>query len=171
MVNIQTAQQYLNMGKIIIYPTDTVYGLGCLPSKSDALNELFALKKRPRQFIVLIDEWDRFSDWVDEPVNQARLDVPKTTWIFKASPKVPLKLTSTSGEIAIRKVTHEPTKSLIAGLNEPLVSTSANFPKQATPTTMEGIQQLFSFPLLEGENGGGSPSTIIHYQSGQIIRH
>ena len=171
MINITTAQQYLQAGKIIIYPTDTVYGLGCLPSKLDALNELLALKKRTRQFIVLIDDWERFKNWIDEPINTSKLEAPRTTWIFKASSKVPTKLTNVSGEVAIRKVVHNPTRRLIAGLSEPLVSTSANFPKQHTPTSANEVAKLFSYPILAGDNGSERPSTIIHYQSGEIIRH
>ena len=170
MINIKTAQQYLKVGKIIVYPTDTVYGLGCLPSKTETLNELFALKKRTRQFIILVDDWARFLDWIDEPINLNKLNAPKTTWIFKASKRVPTKLTSINGEVAIRKVNHEPTRSLIQGLNEPIVSTSANFPKQPTPNSTLEIKKLFSYPILTGDNGGDRPSTIIHYQSGEVIR-
>lgn len=171
MIDISTAQLYLQAGKIIVYPTDTVYGLGCLPSKLDSLDELLALKKRTRQFIVLIDDWKRFKDWIDEPINTSKLDVPRTTWIFKASSKVPAKLTSSAGEVAIRKVTHEPTCTLIAGLSEPLISTSANFPKQSTPNTAKDVAKLFSYSILAGNNGSEKPSTIIHYQSGEVIRY
>jgi L-threonylcarbamoyladenylate synthase len=170
-VDIPHAVSYLNSGGILIYPTDTVYGLGCLPSKSSALQSLLSLKNRRNTFIVLIDDWSRYQEWIDEPVqiHELKTSTP-TTWVFKASLVVPTSLQNKHGEIAMRQVCHEPTAALLRQLPEPLVSTSANNPGGKTPSTHSKLSKLFPFPILIGNNGNKRPSSIIHYTSRKIIR-
>ncbi|MCP8352044.1 L-threonylcarbamoyladenylate synthase [Candidatus Synchoanobacter obligatus] len=171
MLNIDQAVQHLNTGGILIYPTETVYGIGCLPSKTQALNQLLEIKKRQRQFILIADDWQRFNHWVDESMPLSHLNTPKpTTFIVKAATHVPDTLKNLQQEIAIRKIKEHAISRLLKQLEEPLISTSANLPGEATPTTTEGLMKVFSYPILNGKPGGQSPSRIIHFQSGQIIR-
>lgn len=170
MINLPQAIEQLNAGEIIIYPTDTVYGIGCLPSKAQALNKLLVFKKRKRQFILLIDDWDRYQDWLSIQVDKQKLKTTKpTTWVLPASSKCPDLLKNTNGEIAIRKVTHPITLALLKAINEPLISTSANFPGERTITSINEAGSL-PFEIMEGQCGNQPPSQIIHYQSGVIIR-
>lgn len=170
-VDIPSAVSHLNSGGVLIYPTDTVYGLGCLPSHTSALKTILSLKNRENKFIVLIDDWNNYQEWINEPININKLLTKKpTTWVLKASMIVPQSLQNENGEIAMRLVSHEPTASLLKQLSEPLVSTSANRPGGKTPTTASGLKELFQFPILTGDNGNKAPSSIIHYSSGKIIR-
>lgn len=170
MISLSQAIEQLNIGKIIIYPTDTVYGIGCLPSKTQALNQLLEFKKRKRQFILLIDNWDRYQDWLNIQVDQKKLkEARPTTWVLPASPKCPDLLKNPSGEIAIRQISHPITLALLQAINEPLISTSANFPGESTITSSDEADSL-PFEIMEGQCGNQPPSQIIHYQSGTIIR-
>lgn len=169
MFNAEKAKSLLTQGEIIIYPTDTVYGIGCLPSKQTALETLLAFKNRPNQLIVIIDDWHRFQHWVTIDLDLNKLEKNKpTTWILPASEHVPKKLQNTNNEIAIRKVTHAPTCQLLKALDEPLVSTSANYPGEKPSTEASDLD--LPFIIIPGPCGKQPPSTIIHYTSGTIIR-
>jgi len=170
MISLDEAVASLHKGDIIIYPTDTVYGLGCLPSQPKALEKLLAFKNRTRQFIVIIDHWEKHQHWIDTPITEQLLSQSRpTTWIIPATNIVPDELLNPEGEVAIRQVLHQPTHALLNALSEPLVSTSANHPGKKTVSSPSEAKTL-GFQVMEGENGLTPPSTIIHYRSGQIIR-
>lgn len=172
MLNIQQALEHLSNEGILAYPTDTVYGLGCLPSNTQALNALLNFKNRKRQFIVLTDDWNKHLDWINEPIDINKLEAysKPTTWVLKATNLVPDKLKNEDNEFAMRKVSHKDTLCLLSQLSEPLVSTSANQPGQPTLSKPEDITSILKFPILVGKNGGSQPSQILRYSDGKIIR-
>ena len=171
IINTHQAVEHLLSGGILIYPTDTVYGLGCLPSQEKALNTLLTLKNRNRQFIVITPNWDTHRSWLNEEVSHDQLSTSNpTTWLFNASNTVPETLLSPNGMIAMRIVSHIPTKRLLEKLPEPLVSTSANLPGSPPIKTYKELQETFNFPVMSGKNGGKEPSTIIRYRDKKIIR-
>lgn len=167
LVNTDQAVEHLLGGGLLIYPTDTVYGLGCLTT-TQAIQSLLTIKPRESGFIILVDDIQHYLDWIDEPFSLPVTDRP-TTWVLKASKKAPICIQN-KGNIAIREVSHEPTKSLVKQLGSPLISTSANYPGQKTPSTPQEIMTVFDLPILSGDNGNQKPSRIIHYKSGTIIR-
>lgn len=170
ILSLKDATNWLNQDGLLIYPTDTVYGLGCRADSLNAIHELCQFKPRKSGFIILIANWQDYLDWFKTPLdlNKITSDRP-TTWILEASQKVPTALCNERGEIAVRLVAHQPTKQLIENLNCPIVSTSANHPGQPTPTTPHALEAL-GFPVMEGETGKASPSRIIHYETMAIIR-
>ena len=171
IVNLEKALTHLNEGGILIYPTDTVYGLGCLPSKSASLEKLLNVKNRERQFIVITDDLAKLSTWLQESVDLSKITQTKpTTWLFNATDQVPEKLLSPSGEIAIRVVTHKITAALLSNLDEPLISTSANLPGNPPLQRISELENTFPFPILKGDNGNHPPSTIIRYANNEVIR-
>ena len=170
MISLSQAIDQLNTGEIIIYPTDTVYGIGCLPSKNRALKQLLEFKKRKRQFILLIDDWNRYHDWLSIHIDLQKINTDRaTTWVLPASSKAPECLKNPQGEIAIRQVCHPATLALLQAIDEPLISTSANFPGQKTISSVAEADTL-PFEIMEGQCGNQPPSQIIHYTSGKIIR-
>jgi len=171
MLNTEQACDHLTQGGILIYPTDTVYGLGCLPSNQEALSRLLTLKKRKRQFILIIENWESHLNWIDEPISKKELNsTAPTTWLFQASKIVPRELLSPSNEVAMRLVSHSPTKDLLSNLSEPLISTSANLPGRPPIKTHKELLSTFDFPILTGRCGDKSPSTIIRYRNRDLIR-
>lgn len=165
VINLSEAIKHLNSGGILIYPTDTVYGIGCLARYAD---KLLNIKPRTSGFIVIVDDHSRYSDWFDEPFSPQYSKKP-TTWVIKASHQVPDVLQN-DGHIAMRQVTYQPTLDLLKQLDEPLLSTSANYPGKPTPKSIPKLEAVFNVPILEGRNGGHKPSMIIHYKSKRIIR-
>lgn len=168
MINLNEALTYLNDDKLIIYPTDTVYGIGGLATSEKAIADLLKIKPRTTGFIIAIDSWEKYADWIDGEFSIENSSRP-TTWILPAGKQVPKALCQ-NGEIAIRKISHPPTKALLSKLNSPLISTSANRPGEPTPKTPEELSKIFDHPVLSGDTGNQPPSKIVHYTSGKIIR-
>jgi|AntRauTorckE5430_2_1112549.scaffolds.fasta_scaffold00062_24 L-threonylcarbamoyladenylate synthase len=165
VINADQAAVHLESGGLLLYPTDTVYGFGCLPAH---IFKLCKIKPRKTGFIVIVDNIERYIDWIDEDFSLPEMSRP-TTWVLKASEKVPIEITL-DGYLAIRQVTHSPILKLLEKLNEPLISTSANLPGKTTAKSVQDLESIFPFPILEGEIGKEQPSQIIHYRTRKIIR-
>lgn len=170
LINLKQAVLQLNQDQLIIYPTDTVYGIGCRADSSEAIKLLEKIKPRKSGFILLFTQWKNCLSWINIDIDARRLEQSRpTTWIFPASKTTPLSLCNEQQEIAIRIINHRPTQQLIDQLGCPIVSTSANLPGEPTPENPEGLQHL-QLPILEGDTGKHAPSRIIHYPSGKVIR-
>jgi L-threonylcarbamoyladenylate synthase len=170
LLNLQQATEQLNQHQLIIYPTDTVYGIGCRADSDTAIKRLIKIKPRKSGFIILFSQWDNCLSWIKEDINLNQLKQSRpTTWVFSASEIVPSALCNNQQEIAIRVTEHPPTKNLIDKIRCPIVSTSANLPGEATPENPAGLLHL-QLPIMEGAIGKHPPSRIIHYHSGKIIR-
>ena len=144
---IQQALEVLKRGGLILYPTDTVWGIGCDATQADAVARIFALKRRDdaKSLIVLLDRPEQVVRWVQE--------VPSVAWeLWEAAEGAnPLSLILPEGRgvaenllpagktLAIRLVQNEFCKRLIHRLGRPLVSTSANLSGEPTPATFDQI--------------------------------
>ena len=120
-INLQQAVDQLNQEELLIYPTETVYGLGCRVDSKLAITKLLNFKPRSTGFIILITSWEQALPWINIQIDTAQLFKQEpTTWVFPSSTKTPKQLCSSKGEIAIRKIDFEPTKTLIESLGCPL---------------------------------------------------
>lgn len=130
----------VNEGGLVLYPTDTVYGLGCDPFNSEALRRLFQLKGREEGQGVLVliptlESLSRFTITVD-PEFQKLLQTwwpGPITCLFRAGNNLPALLTGAGGKIGIRLPSDKFLTECLEAISGPLVSTSANFSKKATP--------------------------------------
>lgn len=149
--DIKQAVTTLNAGGVILYPTDTIWGLGCDPYNVAALDKIYSIKQRPREksFIVLLADARDILQYVAAPppdiidiVNS--FDIP-TTVIYGGILGLPDELLHNSGTLAIRVTTDPFCKALIKRWGKPLVSTSANIsgdPSAATYTEVsEAIRE------------------------------
>lgn len=169
-INLQQAVDQLNQEELLIYPTETVYGLGCRVDSQLALTKLLNFKPRSTGFIILVTSWEQALLLLNIQIDTAQLFKQEpTTWVFPSSTKTPKQLCNSKGEIAIRKIDFEPTKTLIESLGCPLVSTSANKPGMPTARTDKELTKL-AVPVMSGSIGNQKPSTIIHYLSKEILR-
>ncbi len=176
---ISDARNLLKQGKIIAYPTEAVFGLGCDPFNQDAVARLIALKQRPESkgFILLISNWSQLTPLIGSLSNAKLEPVRQTwpgpvTWIFPKSTQLPFWLTGEHEGVAIRMSAHPIAHQLC--LDGPVVSTSANI------SGMPPIRELSELPLqfpqgidavLVGDLGGQrSPSAIFDVCSGKQLR-
>lgn len=158
--DIQAALRVLREGGIIVYPTDTVWGLGCDATNAEAVARLYALKEREdsKSMLVLLDSPAKLNYYV--------ADVPETAWqlleatsndemsaalndgmvkpltiIYPGARNMAANLIAEDGSIGIR-ITREPfSKALCEQLRHPLVSTSANISGHPTARFYHEIEQ------------------------------
>ncbi len=143
--DLEKALACLKEGGIILYPTDTVWGLGCNAYDEKAIEKLYALKKRSteKSMIVLLDTEVR--------LERSFANIPEVAWeliefteepltLILDEPKAfPKNLVHTDGSLAVRVVDDVFCQHLISKLKGPLVSTSANFSGEKTPKTFSDI--------------------------------
>lgn len=169
---IASALKVLQSGGLILYPTDTVWGIGCDATNQAAVEKVFQLKKRheSKSLICLVDTVERLHQYVQE-VPAVALDILKraskpTTIIYKNPIHVARNLIAEDHTLGIRVVQHEFCQKLIEKFGKPLVSTSANISGKKTPKSFQEI----TVEILEGvdyvvnlhpNKKAGKPSAII----------
>lgn len=142
---IQRCADLLLAGKVILYPTDTVWGIGCDATNEEAISRIYSIKQRneKKSMIILLDAPERLPMYV-ENIPLVTWDLlPQvsrpTTFIYPKAKNLPSKLVHDDGTIAIRIADNEFCRRLIRTIGRPIVSTSANFAGQPTPATFEQI--------------------------------
>lgn len=159
--DLQAALKVLREGGIIVYPTDTVWGLGCDATNAEAVKRLYALKEREdsKSMLVLLDTPAKLNYYVDVPETAEMLlgvqnteyrvqtdlddddDTKPLTIIYPGARNMAANLIAEDGSIGIR-ITHEPfSKALCEQLRHPLVSTSANISGHPTARFFHEIEQ------------------------------
>ncbi|HCN12780.1 MAG TPA: threonylcarbamoyl-AMP synthase [Chryseobacterium sp.] len=165
--------QTLKSGGTILYPTDTIWGIGCDATNIDAIEKIFEIKKREKtkSMIILVESEKRLQDLVDVPeMAWEIMDLSeKPVTIIYDSPKgLPKELLAEDGSIGIRLVKNDFLKKLISKLNKPLVSTSANFSGEKSPMKFSDISQeiVDSVDFVVEEN----QDKVSEYSGSSIIR-
>lgn len=172
--DLKNALDTLRRGGIILYPTDTVWGLGCDATRADAIDRIFKLKQRAdgKALITLLSDSDDLCRWVDGIPDVAyeliEAAVSPLTVVFDKALVPPLapNLPAQDGSLAVR-ITREPfSAELCRALRRPLVSTSANISGKPTPRTFSEIPKeiinAVDYVCATGRNYPPSaPSSII----------
>lgn len=143
--DIKTAIDVLNKGGIILYPTDTIWGIGCDATNPEAIEKVYEIKKRTpeKSMLILVDYPARVERYVDDMPDVAWdlievTDKPLTI-IYSNAVNLPDNLIADDGTIGIR-VTHDNfCRQLITRFKRPIVSTSANFTSQPHPGNFDEI--------------------------------
>lgn len=145
--DLNKALDTLRRGGVILYPTDTVWGLGCDATRPEAVRRIFDIKRRAdgKALITLLANSDDLSRWVDGIPDVAyeliEASVSPLTIIYDCALVPPLapNLPAPDGSLAVR-ITREPfSAALCRGLRRPLVSTSANRSGAPTPAVFSKI--------------------------------
>lgn len=137
--------ELLKKGKILLYPTDTIWGVGCDATNSKAVQKIFKLKGRmeSKSMILLLDSADKLTDYVKEvpPIAYELIDHAQSplTIVYFGAKKMAKNLISSDGSIAIRVVKGEYCAEVIKRLGKPIVSTSANISGQPSPKHFDDI--------------------------------
>lgn len=178
---IKNAIDVLKSGGIILYPTDTIWGIGCDATNDAAIEKIFLLKKRAesKSLIVLLDTENKLIRYVKDIPEQAwnliEFSLRPLTIIYDNGLNMSKKVIADDGSIAIR-ITKDPfCKSLINKLGRPLVSTSANISGDPSPDFFSDINSAvlngvdYVVNLRQNDNTPATPSTILKLSmNGQI---
>lgn len=171
----------LHSGGILLYPTDTIWGIGCDATNKDAIRKIFLLKKREekKSMIILVADEKMILDYVTNPSQKMLSYVAKnqkpTTAIFKNAINLPPNLINEDGTVAIRIVKDNFCRQLILQLKKPLVSTSANISGENSPQNFaqisEAIKNGVDYIVQHRQNDFTlhSPSSIIKSGSNDEI--
>jgi L-threonylcarbamoyladenylate synthase len=137
--------EYLKKSSTILYPTDTIWGLGCDATNAAAIDKIFAIKQRKtsKSLLILLDEAEKLPLYL-EHIPEIAWDLIEqanrpTTFIYKGVKNLPKNLIAKDGTIAIRIVRNEFCKRVISLLGKPIVSTSANVSGKSTPASFSQI--------------------------------
>lgn len=118
-------------GGVIAYPTEGVFGLGCLPADDQAVVRLLQIKQRPptKGLIIIFSHFSQLHGWVEIPrgIHLPESDPRRpTTWLVPRGEKVTPLVLGNNAEIAIRLTNNAMSKSICDAVDSPIVSTSAN---------------------------------------------
>ena len=182
LLTVEQACQQLHQGKVIAYPTEAVFGLGCNPLDETALEQIFSLKNRPKYkgLILIASDWnqlDAFIEWSLLPENtinrMKQTSSEVITWVVPATSNVSKSLRGEHETVAVRVSQHPIVIDLCFTYGGALVSTSANLSKQEAARTHQDIAAQFANQVdcLQGELGGANkPSTIMDARTGEKLR-
>ncbi|MCH2232019.1 MAG: threonylcarbamoyl-AMP synthase [Crocinitomicaceae bacterium] len=164
--------ELLKSGGTMLYPTDTVWGIGCDATNEESCQKILDLKKRPehKSFIILVDDFPMLQRYIPEfqevCYDLADFAVKPLTIIYPDAKGLAPSILAKDGSVGIR-ITKNPTcLKLIRGLRKPIVSTSANLSGEKNPTNYdeisneikEGVDHIIKERLNEKMN---TPSQII----------
>ena len=171
--DIKSAVQVLKKGGIILYPTDTIWGLGCDATHPAAVNRIYEIKQRKdsRSMLVLLDTAANLDRYVQ--------DVPEIAWslveladkpltiIYPAAKNLAPNLLADDRSVGIRVVQDEFCQELIRQFRKPIVSTSANISGQPWPENFDAIDASiissvdYVVKWRQDDCSKGQPSAII----------
>lgn len=139
--------EVLRKGGVILYPTDTIWGLGCDATNQDAISKIYKIKQREesKSMIILVAEENDILKYVAAPDFEVfdfiTAQEKPTTVIYENAVSLPDNLIQEDGSIAIRIVRDEFCRHLIKRLGKPLVSTSANISGDPSPASFKDISK------------------------------
>jgi L-threonylcarbamoyladenylate synthase len=144
---VANAFKVLQGGGIILYPTDTIWGIGCDAANTEAIKKIFRLKQRDeaKSMVILVDTENKLESYVQE-VNPLAYDLIEyaenpLTLVMPGAKNLSPAVIAADGSVAIRVSNHEFCKQLIQRLRKPLVSTSANISGKPSPQYFSQIDQ------------------------------
>lgn len=181
---IRKSQEILKNGGVILYPTDTVWGLGCDATNAEAVKRIYEIKKRDdhKSMLVLLDDAGKIASYADVPdiaLDLIEVANKPTTIIYPNAKRLAPNLIAEDGTIGIRITQEEFTKSLLFRFNRPIVSTSANVSGENPPRFYDEISDEirnavdYIVNYRRKDHAPASPSSIIKLGMGgeiQIIR-
>jgi len=143
--DIKNCLAVLNRGGIILYPTDTIWGLGCDATNEKAVQKIYELKSRPEKkgMIILLSKQKEINNYVKK-IDEKIVDIihkkqTPTTVIYRGARNLADNLINEDGSIAIRFVKDEFCQALIDRFEKPIVSTSANISGSPHPASFWDI--------------------------------
>lgn len=171
-------------GGILIFPTDTAFGMGCRIDRSDAVDRLFAIRNRPvtQAMPVLVSSIEQALTYLDHPSDIVRR-LMKTYWPGGLTIIAPCKkelvyspIRGGTSAIGLRMPDHPDTLELIRGIGVPVLGPSANFHGEKTPYRFEDLDPALvklADMVVPGECKGTTASTVVDctVEPYRIIRH
>ena len=173
---VAKALNVLQQGGIILYPTDTIWGIGCDATNTEAIKKIFALKQRneAKSMIILLDNDNKLQSYVNEvpEIAYQLMEYAENplTLVMPGAKNISPVLIAEDGSVGIRVTNHDFCQQLIQRLRKPLVSTSANSSGQASPKNFGDVASEiinvvdYVVDLEQHDLSEKKPSTIMRLQ-------
>ena len=180
--DIKKACEVMAAGGIILYPTDTIWGIGCDATNEKAVQRVYELKRRTdnKAMLVLMDSEAKLDRYVS--------DVPDIAWdlisvsdkpltiIYSSAKNLATNLLGADGSVGIRITNEEFSKRLCERFRKPLVSTSANVSGEPSPANFsevsevikEGVDYIVNY--RQDDMSKAAPSGIIKLGAGGLVQ-
>ena len=179
---LEAALDTLKRGGLILYPTDTVWGIGCDATNEEAVRRVYEIKKRAdsKAMLVLVDSSVKVDFYVQ--------DVPDVAWdlievadkpltiIYSGARNLAPNLLAEDGSVGIRVTNEAFSKRLCQQFRKAIVSTSANISGQPSPANFSEISEEIKSAVdyivgfRQEETGHPKPSSIIKLDKGGLIK-
>lgn len=172
----------LKQGGLILYPTDTIWGIGCDATREEAVARIYSLKKRQdeKSLLILLDTADKLADYVAEIPEMAwnliEISDKPLTIIYPGAQNLARNLIAEDGSVGIRVVQDEFCRQMIRNFGKPLVSTSANISGQPWPSNFRKIDKSiikavdYVVKHRQTESTRGKPSGIIRLDRDGVVK-
>jgi L-threonylcarbamoyladenylate synthase len=180
-VDIENCLESLHKGETILYPTDTIWGLGCDATNATAVEKLMQLKGKPphKGLIVLLSTEREVLRYVASPdpeiFNYLESVEKPTTVIYPHGLHVADEVLNEDGSIAIRLVAEDFCRHLLKRFKKPVVATSANLHGQPSPQTFGDVTDAiksgvgYVVKFRQNEESPGSASALIKWKNGEPV--
>ena len=180
--DLNKACEVLQKGGIILYPTDTIWGLGCDATREDAVERIYKIKQRSdsKSMLVLMDSPAYLERYIDD-LNIVASDLIECsdrplTIIYSGAKNLAANLIASDGTIGIRITKEAFSQKLCRQFGKPIVSTSANFAGEPSPANFSEINSEI-FRLVDyvvkyrsDEMQKAKPSSIIRLEKDGVIK-
>lgn len=180
-LRVARAAHVVRRGGVIAYPTEAVFGLGCLPREQRAVGRVLAIKRRSwRKGLILIGaDFGQLERYVVLPPEPRRSEVlaswpGPSTWVLDARAGAPRWVTGARASVAVRVTAHPVAAALCSAVGDALVSTSANLSRRPPHRSLLKLRRELGRRVdyvLAGPLGGlAQPTVIRDARSGLILR-
>lgn len=178
--HLEATLNHLKKGNTILYPTDTVWGIGCDATNYDAVQKIYELKQRDNKkaLICLVSDF-KMLDYYVNSIPEVAYDILKyaakpTTIIYDNPKHVSENLIAEDNTLAIRVIRQGFAHQLIKKFKKPIVSTSANISGQPTPQSFDKISDAILKGVdyvvnLSSESKKVKPSSIIKLTNDGVV--
>lgn len=178
---IQNALKALKKGDVILYPTDTVWGIGCDATNYEAVEKIYELKRRKesKSMICIVSDFKMLNQYIED-VPEVAYDIIKyatkpTTVIYDRPLHVAENLIADDNTLAIRVIREGFCNALLKKFKKPIVSTSANFSDKPTPKSYKEISEEILKGVdyvvnLHDKKKAGKPSSIIKLSNDGVVK-
>ncbi|QJD94927.1 threonylcarbamoyl-AMP synthase [Mucilaginibacter robiniae] len=173
---VNKALEVIQQGGIILYPTDTIWGIGCDATNTEAIKKIYQLKQRDeaKSMLILVDTENKLESYIREvpAIAYELIEYAENpmTLVMPGAKNISPALISADGSVGIRVTSHPFCQQLIQRLRKPLVSTSANISGQPSPQNFAQVSEEIKTGVdyvvnLEQDNRSAKkPSTIMRLE-------
>jgi L-threonylcarbamoyladenylate synthase len=180
--DLAAALKVLRRGGVILYPTDTVWGLGCDATNAGAVRKIFEIKQRAenKSLIILVNSVAMLERYVLNPpeiaLEMAELSERPLTVVYDSGKSLAEGVSSADGSVGVRVCAEPFCDALIDALRRPLVSTSANISGSSAPAIFDEISEEVKAAVdyvclwRQDDRSRAKPSSVIKVSGNGVVK-